>query len=58
MVFEPYLTTKYQDVGTGIGLYMVKMIVEKSMGGFIKIENEGSSTITTIILPKEKDDIK
>jgi len=41
-LFEPYVTTKESDNGTGIGLFMSKAIIEKSMGGRLTVRNTGS----------------
>jgi signal transduction histidine kinase len=49
-VCEPYFTTKFESEGTGIGLYMSKMIIEKSMGGSFKIKNRGDGVVAIITI--------
>ncbi|AJY70009.1 sensor histidine kinase [Geobacter sulfurreducens] len=50
-IFEPYYTTKEEKGGTGIGLYMSRMIIEDSMGGKMSFSSEPGETDFTIILP-------
>jgi len=38
-IFEPYFTTKGPDKGTGVGLFMCKTIIEKSMNGRLSASN-------------------
>ncbi len=49
-IFEPYFTTKHQTVGTGLGLYITKMIIENSMNGTIKVTNTTSGAKFSITI--------
>lgn len=51
-IFNPYYTTKGASSGTGMGLYMSKMIVEKEMNGDIRAENTGNGAKFTITLKR------
>ena len=48
-VFEPYFSTKHATSGTGIGLYMTKIIIEKNNAGKITVSNSNSGAIFRVI---------
>ena len=50
-IFEPYYTTKHKSQGTGLGLFMSKMICEKGLDGSINVESKKSMTVFTIKIP-------
>ncbi len=53
-IFEPYFTTKESTKGTGVGLYMSKIIVENHFGGKLYFKNikDGVKFIISIPLVK------
>jgi len=50
-IFDPYFTTKFMSQGVGMGLYMSKTIIEKHMGGTIKLANTDVGVQVTIKIP-------
>ena len=49
-IFEPYFSTKHD--GTGIGLYLVKLIVEESFEGKLAVENQKEGAVFTLSFEK------
>ena len=51
-IFDQYFSTKKEDMGTGLGLSVVKEIIETVHNGKISVESEiGKGTVFKILLP-------
>jgi len=47
-IFEPYFTSKHASQGTGLGLFISKMICEQGFNGSVNVKSK--NTLTTIII--------
>ncbi|UFS71468.1 GAF domain-containing protein [Geomonas sp. RF6] len=50
-IFEPYFTTKGPDKGTGVGLYMSKLIIDHNMSGHLTARNTADGAEFIVEIP-------
>ncbi|MGF7058267.1 ABC transporter substrate-binding protein [Brassicibacter mesophilus] len=54
-IFDVYFTTKQGSKGTGLGLYITKIIIENNMDGKIQWENTLDGICMKVAIPKDKE---
>jgi len=55
-IFEPYFSTKHASVGTGIGLFISNLIIQKSLHGTIEVINSIKGAKFTITIPLKEEE--
>jgi signal transduction histidine kinase len=51
-IFDPYFSTKKKTTGTGLGLYIAKIIMDTSLEGKINVSNTKKGVKFQLVIPK------
>lgn len=55
-IFEPYFTTKHKSRGTGLGLFMSRMICEQGLGAALDVVSKKQTTTFSIKIPLDENE--
>ena len=47
-IFDPYFTTKFESRGTGMNLYIAKILIEHRLGGSLHARNGEDGAVFTL----------
>lgn len=53
-IFTPYFSTKQEKHGTGLGLYMTRVIIEENLMGLLLVSNKDSGALFKITIPTRR----
>ncbi|DAB30314.1 MAG TPA: hypothetical protein CFH84_04740 [Sulfurimonas sp. UBA12504] len=56
-LFTPYFTTKQSSFGTGLGLYMSRLIIQEHCNGTIEVSSSANNTTFRLNLPYEEESL-
>jgi len=56
-LFDPYVTSKFRTQGVGLGLFVVRQIIEQRFNGTVTAANQGRGAVLTIAIPLRQENV-
>lgn len=56
-LFDPYVTSKFRAQGVGLGLFVVRQIIEQRFNGTVEACNQGQGALITITIPLHRGEV-
>ena len=56
-LFDPYVTSKFRTQGVGLGLFVVRQIIEQRFNGTVTADNRDGGAVITLAIPLKRGEI-
>jgi Signal transduction histidine kinase regulating C4-dicarboxylate transport system len=56
-LFDPYVTSKFRTQGVGLGLFVVRQIIEQRFNGTVIAANQDRGAVITIAIPLKQETV-